>query len=123
MVWGLGESFEDWETEELRKSKPVEITGQEIEANKDLRQYKQNALEYGKSLRVEYTNADTGAKIEVGKSAIKEVLNHDYKNIEQLKSVAAIPQIIEKSTYIESVENEDATKIEMYHVITTMCVA
>lgn len=114
--------FGDWEKvlriEKLRKSNPVEITGQEIEANKDLRQYKQNALEYGKSLRGEYTNADTGAKIEVGKSAIKEVLNHDYKNIEQLKSVAAIPQIIEKSTYIESVENEDATKnrnVSRYH--------
>ena len=104
--------------EKLKASTPIEITGNEIEPSEDLKQYKHNALEYGKSLRGEYTNADTGAKIAIGKSGIKEVLNHDYKNVEQLQSVAAIPQIIEQSTYIDSVENEDTSKnkeVSRYH--------
>ena len=38
----------------------MKITGEEIEPNSDLKQYKKNALEYGKNLRGEYTNKDTG---------------------------------------------------------------
>nr|WP_276745848.1 hypothetical protein [Prevotella pallens] len=56
--------FGDWEKaariEKLRRSKAVKITGEEIEPNSDLKQYKKNALEYGKNLRGEYTNKDTG---------------------------------------------------------------
>ena len=51
--------------EKLRKSEPIEITGKEIEPSDDLKQYKKNALEYGKSLRGEYINKDTGAIISV----------------------------------------------------------
>ncbi|EJX06481.1 phage associated protein, partial [gut metagenome] len=93
--------------EKLRKSEPVEITGKEIEPSDDLKQYKKNALEYGKSLRGEYINKDTGETVMVGKNAIKEVLNHDYKDLEQLQSIAAIPQIIENAVYIESQANID----------------
>ncbi|WP_347141904.1 LPD38 domain-containing protein [Parabacteroides merdae] len=104
--------------EKLRKSEPVEITGWEIEPSDDLKQYKKNALEYGKRLRGEYTNKDTGETVMVGKNAIKEVLNHDYKNAEQLQSVAAIPQIIENAVYIESQANTDdkvdAEKFDYY---------
>lgn len=104
--------------EKLRKSEPVEITGREIEPSDDLKQYKKNALEYGKRLRGEYTNKDTGETVMVGKNAIKEVLNHDYKNAEQLQSVAAIPQIIENAVYIESQANTDdkvdAEKFDYY---------
>ena len=104
--------------EKLRKSEPVEITGREIEPSDDLKQYKKNALEYGKRWRGEYTNKDTGETVMVGKNAIKEVLNHDYKNAEQLQSVAAIPQIIENAVYIESQANTDdkvdAEKFDYY---------
>lgn len=59
--------FGDWEKaariEKLRRSKAVKITGEEIEPNSDLKQYKKNALEYGKNLRGEYTNKDTGETI------------------------------------------------------------
>ena len=59
--------FGDWEKaariEKFRKSKPVKITGKEIEPSDDLKQYKKNALEYGKNLRGEYTNEDTGEVI------------------------------------------------------------
>ena len=102
----------------LRESEPVEITGKEIEASDDLKQYKKNALEYGKSLRANYQNKDTGVTIQLGKTGVKEVLNHDYKNVEQLQSIAAIPQIIENSIYIDSQENADPEKnedVSMYH--------
>lgn len=104
--------FGDWEkavrVEKLRKSKPIKITGEEIVPSSDLKVYKKNALEYGKSLRREYTNKDTGELVSIGKNGIKEVLHHDFKNIEQLQSVAAIPQIIEKSIYIDSMPNNDS---------------
>lgn len=102
--------FGDWEKtaqiEKLRKSEPVEITGEEIVPSDDLKEYKKNALEYGKKLRGEYINKDTGDKIAINAQSLKEVLHHDYKNEEQLQSVAAIPQIIENGVYIDTVENE-----------------
>lgn len=106
--------FGDWEKsariEKLRKAKPVEITGEEVEPSDDLKQYKKNALEYGKTLRGEYTNKDTGEKIAIGKRGVKEVLQHDYKDREHLQSIAAIPQIIENSIYIDTLPNEDVDK-------------
>ena len=104
--------------QKLRDSKPVEITGNEIEAGDDLKQYKKNALEYGKKLRASYQNKDTGITVQLGKTGVKEVLNHDYKNVEQLQSIAAIPQIIENSIYIDSQKNTDPEKnrdVSMYH--------
>ena len=98
----------------LRDSKSVEITGNEIEASDDLKQYKKNALEYGKKLQGEYTNRDTGITIHLQRGrrngGINEVLQHDYKDIEHLQSIAAIPQIIENSIYIDSRENIDTDK-------------
>ncbi|WP_373835406.1 LPD38 domain-containing protein [Bacteroides heparinolyticus] len=106
--------FGDWEKsariEKLRKAKPVEITGKEVKPSDDLKQYKKNALEYGKTLRGEYTNKDTGEKIAIGKRGVKEVLQHDYKDREHLQSIAAIPQIIENSIYIDTLPNEDVDK-------------
>lgn len=98
----------------LRKSRPVEITGEEIEASKDLRQYKKNALEYGKKLRGEYINKDTGEMISLtggnSRGGIREILQHDYKDIEHLQSIAAIPKIIEESIFIDELPNEDFVK-------------
>ena len=37
--------------EKLRKSEPIEITGKEVTPSDDLKQYKKNALEYGKNLQ------------------------------------------------------------------------
>ena len=110
--------FGDWEKaariEKLRKSEPVEITGEEITPSDELKQYKRNALEYGKTLRGEYTNEDTKETIALtggnSRGGIREILQHDYKDIEHLQSIAAIPQIIEKSTYIDEAPNEDVEK-------------
>lgn len=100
--------------EKLRDSEPVEITGNEIEPSDDLKQYKKNALEYGKKLQGSYVNKDTGRPIQLQRGrrngGVNEVLQHDYKDVEHLQSVAAIPQIIENSIYIGSRENTDKEK-------------
>lgn len=94
------ESPKEERIEKLRESKPVEITGEEITPSDDLKQYKRNALEYGKKLRGVYTNEDTGEQIELTggnrRGGLREILQHDYKDKEHLQSIAAIPQIIEK---------------------------
>lgn len=77
--------------EKLRKAPSIHITGNEIEASDDLKQYKKNALEYGKKLRGTYTNKDTGQKIAVGRKSILEIVQHDIKNSDHLQSIAAIP--------------------------------
>lgn len=96
--------------EKLRQSKPIHISGKDIEPSSDLRQYKRNALNYGKTLRGSYVNKDTGQEIQLGYKAVKEVLQHDYKDPDHLQSIAAIPQIIENAVYIDTLPNEDKTK-------------
>ncbi len=108
--------------EKIRNSKSAEITGEEVTPSEDLKQYKKNALEYGKTLRGEYTNADTGVTITLSSGnkngGIKEVLQHDIWDVAHLKSIAAIPQIIENGIYIGGSLNEDAEKnpnVSRYH--------
>ncbi|MDR0507893.1 MAG: hypothetical protein LBH32_13905, partial [Dysgonamonadaceae bacterium] len=96
--------------EKLKASKPIEITGKEITPSEDLKAYRKNALEYGKSLRGEYANKDTGRKILLARRGLDEVLHHDGSNIAHIQSIAAIPQIIEKGIFIDTVENEDTEK-------------
>ena len=110
--------FGDWQKaariEKLKSSKAIEISGTEIASSSDLKQYKKNALEYGKALRGEYTNKDTGEKISLtggnSRGGIREILQHDYKDAEHLQSIAAIPQIIEDSIYVDTLPNEDSGK-------------
>ncbi|MDE5944559.1 MAG: hypothetical protein K2G93_03115 [Rikenella sp.] len=97
--------------DKLRRSEPIRITGKEIAPGEDLKQYKKNALEYGKTLRGEYVNRDTGERIMLhggsNNGGIREILQHDYKDTEHLQSIAAIPQIIEQSVFIDSSVNLD----------------
>lgn len=98
--------------EKLRTNSDAVISGLEIEPDVNIKTYKKHALRYGlDKIRGVYTNRDTGIAIHVTKNTIKEILNHDYKNQEQLQSIAAIPQIIENSLYIGSLPNHD-TKIK-----------
>jgi hypothetical protein len=94
----------------LAASAPMEISGREIAQREDLKEYRKNALEYGKALRGEYTNKDTGEKIMLTSSkdngGLQEILHHDYKDKEHLQSIAAIPQIIENSIFIDEIGNE-----------------
>lgn len=41
---------------------------------------------------------------------MREILQHDYKDIEHLQSIAAIPQIIEKAIFVDEAPNEDAER-------------
>ena len=110
--------FGDWEKaariKKLYNARPVEITGNEIAPGGDLKQYKKNALEYGKNLRGEYTNKDTNTPISLtggnSRGGIREILQHDYKDKEHLQSIAAIPRIIEDSIFIDELPNEDVGK-------------
>ena len=121
--------FGDWEKaariEKLRRSESVSITGKEIELTDDFKQNKKNALAYGKKLQGEYTNADTGVSVQLQRGrkngGVNEVLQHNYKDNAHILSVAAIPQIIEKSIYIESEPNKDAARnpnvVEYQHFV------
>ena len=107
--------FGDWEVKarllKLKDSEDAVITGNEIAVTDDLRQNRKNALSYGKSLRASYTNKDTGEVISLTagnrRGGIRELLQHDFLDKEHLQSIAAIPQIIENSVFIQSEENTD----------------
>lgn len=104
---GAAERSKSESLEKLRRAETIRISGREILEGGNLREYKRNALEYGKSLRGSYVNKDTGREITLGASGVKEVLQHDYKDAEHLQSIAAIPQIIENAVYIDTLPNED----------------
>lgn len=105
---GAEERSKSESLEKLRRAETIRISGREIPEGGNLREYKRNALEYGKSLRGSYVNKDTGREITLGASGVKEVLQHDYKDAEHLQSIAAIPQIIENAVYIDTLPNEDS---------------
>lgn len=100
--------------EKLRRSESALITGNEIEYSSDIKIYKRNALDFGKRLQGEYTNADTGNVIQLQRGrrngGLNEILQHDIKDNEHIQSIAALPQIIEKSIYIDSKPNHDRAK-------------
>ena len=93
--------FGDWikvpRLEKLRNSEPinVEFNG-EYELNRD------SAKDWAKkNIRTEYVNADTQERIVVSGVGIDEVMSHGEREEEHLKSVVAIPQMIEQSIFIE----------------------
>ena len=110
--------FGDWEKaariEKLRSSNDAEISGNEIAVTDDYKQNKKNALKYSQSFTGQYTNTDTGVVIGIYRGrqngGINEVLQHNYKDVAHIQSIAAIPQIIENSIYIESQPNNDVEK-------------
>ena len=110
--------FGDWQKqqriERLRSSISIEISGKEIPSSLNLKEYRRNALEFGRSLTGVYRNDDTGVEIRFSGGSrlggVKEILQHDYKDVAHLQSIAAVPAIIKNSIYIDSVINEDRTK-------------
>lgn len=110
--------FGDWEKaariEKLRNSKSISISGYEIVITGDFKLNKSNAIEYGKTLTGNYVNKDTGKEVRLTSSkkngGLYEILQHNYKDVEHIQSIAAIPQIIEESIYIDTISNEDMTK-------------
>ena len=91
--------------EKLRESKPVEITGDEYKGKYELN--RESAKEWMKNnLRGEYRIKDTGETVELRKDGIQKVTSHSMGNEAHLKSLAAIPQMIENSIFIDEVPNE-----------------
>ena len=101
--------FGDWEKtariEKLKKTKPIEITGEEYKGKYELN--RDSAKAYIKdSLRGEYTNKDTGDTILLAKDGAQKVTSHSMGNEAHLKSIAVIPELIEKSIFIDELPNE-----------------
>ena len=91
--------------EKLRESKPVEITGEEYKGKYELN--RKSAQDYIlNNLRGEYTIADTGERITLSKVGAKKVAAHSMNNEAHLKSIAAIPQLLENAIFIEERPNE-----------------
>lgn len=91
--------------EKLRESKPVEITGEEYKGKYELN--RESAKEWLKNnLRGKYRIKDTGETVELRKDGIQKVTSHSMGNEAHLKSLAAIPQMIENSIFIDEVPNE-----------------
>lgn len=99
------ESPKEERIEKLRESKPVEITGDEYKGKYELN--RESAKEWLKNnLRGEYRIKDTGETVELRKDGIQKVTSHSMGNEAHLKSLAAIPQMIENSIFIDEVPNE-----------------
>ena len=103
------EWFGDWEKaariEKLRKSAPVEMTGEEYIGKYELN--RDSAKKWIKdNLRGEYKNMDTGELIEIRKDGAQKVTSHSMGNEAHLKSLAAIPQMIENAIFIDELPNE-----------------
>ena len=103
------EWFGDWEKaariEKLRKSAPVEMTGEEYIGKYELN--RDSAKKWIKdNLRGEYKNRDTGELIEIRKDGAQKVTSHSMGNEAHLKSLAAIPQMIENAIFIDELPNE-----------------
>ena len=95
--------FGDWEKaariEKLRKSEPVEITGEEYKGKYELNRDSAKAW-IKDNLRGEYTIADTGEKIAIGRKGINKVTSHSMGNEAHLKSLIAVPKMLEQSVFI-----------------------
>ena len=98
--------FGDWEKaariEKLRKSKAIDVDyNNEYELNRE------SAKSWMKdNLRGEYTNADTGEVVSVTKVGSNKVTSHGERDEAHLKSIIAIPSLIENSIFIEEQKNE-----------------
>ena len=84
----------------LRNSDPVVMSGDEYLGNYELN--RDSAKKWMKdNLRGEYIIQDTGEKISVVRSGIDKVTSHSMGNEAHLKSLYAVPKMLEKSIFIE----------------------
>lgn len=84
----------------LRNSDPVVMSGDEYLGNYELN--RDSAKKWMKdNLRGEYIIQDTGEKISVVRSGIDKVTSHSMGNEAHLKSLYAVPEMLEKSIFIE----------------------
>lgn len=126
--------FGDWNKanrlEKLRKADSIEknekiiLNGNDITStvsslieNEDRKGLQSLEKEIGRTILGTYQNDDTGIIVNVSNRNVTEISNHHYFFKEHIQSLAYIPEIIEKATFIAEVENEDKKKhpnIEKY---------
>ncbi len=97
------EWFGDWEKssriEKLRKAEPVVLTGNEYEGKYELE--RKSAKEWVKSnLRGKYTIEDTQEVVTIGRKGVNKVTSHSAGSEAHLKSFVAIPEMLNKATFI-----------------------
>jgi hypothetical protein len=105
--------FGDWKKsariEKLRKSESITATGNEYKGKYELNN--KSADNYIKeNLRGEYTNKDTKETIKITRIGAEKVTRHDIESEIHLKSVALIPEILEKAIFITEETNEKAKR-------------
>ena len=101
--------FGDWEKaariEKLRKATPVEITGNEHKGKYDLN--RDSAKKWMKdNLRGTYRINDTQESVAIGRKGINKVSSHSMGNEAHLKSLVAIPRMLEKAVFISEEKAE-----------------
>lgn len=77
----------------------MEITGSEYKGKYELNRDSAKAW-IKDNLRGEYTIADTGEKIAIGRKGINKVTSHSMGNEAHLKSLIAVPKMLEQSVFI-----------------------
>jgi hypothetical protein len=96
--------FGDWEKaariEKLRRSESV-VVPEDVNVGKyELNRESAEAYLLNK-LRGEYTIVDTNEKVTITRKGAKKVTSHSVDNVVHLKSIAAIPQMLENAIFIE----------------------
>ena len=100
--------------EKLRKSEPVISNGQEYRGKYELNN-RSAATYINDSLRGTYINRDTGDKIKITRKGAFKVTRHDAENDAHLKSIALIPQMLEKAIFIsEEPNNKSHSSFDRY---------
>ncbi len=88
--------------EKLRNSEPVDVVFSD-DYSLERRAAKKWAKE---NVKGTYTNADTKEEISVSNVSIDKVTSHGEREEAHLKAIKAIPQMIERSIFIDEVKNE-----------------
>ena len=100
--------FGDWEKtariEKLKKTKPIEITGEEYKGKYELN-VKSGHKWILDNLRGTYTVKDTGEKVNLSRVSANEITSHGEREDIHLKSFAVIPQMIENAIFIDETDN------------------
>ena len=100
--------FGDWEKtariEKLKKTKPIEITGEEYKGKYELN-VKSGHKWILDNLRGTYTVKDTGEKVNLSRISANEITSHGEREDIHLKSFAVIPQMIENAIFIDETDN------------------
>ncbi|MDY4611439.1 MAG: hypothetical protein SPD11_12585 [Sphaerochaetaceae bacterium] len=113
--------FGNWEGREavnrIVDSRPFAINVSAIPASPDLKAVKTSAANFGKTLTGTYTNLSDGFSFNLTTSSkfgsLKEILEHDYKDVHHLQSIAAIPYIAENSQFVTELKNDNPRKPEI----------